>query len=362
MFASNQMLKWGGGGRLGCRKRHRSAFTLVELLVVIAIIGVLIALLLPAVQAAREAARRMQCSNQVKQLGIGLHNYHDVAVSAFPAGCVYNYQYGGLAGVTNTTGGTNNQVLSAFVAMLPYVEQTALYDSMSSQKFNWDVTIAAGTTYLNGTPTGDGIRAKLGFLGCPSDGNSRSTGTGEQGRTSYRISYGDNAVSTVVPLANKTVSPATRGAFGINKWSGMASMSDGTSNTCIFSERVVSAQASGTAVNDMAIRSAVGDAAPTTAVNLVALPAIGTNAKNYAVNQWGGGGRSWASGDVFYTGFTTIYPPNGRCGGGNANTTSITADTFSAVTASSNHSGGVQLGMGDGSVKFVSDTINNASI
>jgi len=101
-----------GGSKLG--------FTLVELLVVIAIIGILIALLLPAVQAAREAARRMQCTNNLKQIALALHNYHD-ARRSFPA----------VAG----DGGVNNAIpvwVSIFVRLLPYIEQTAraeLFDS-----------------------------------------------------------------------------------------------------------------------------------------------------------------------------------------------------------------------------------------
>jgi hypothetical protein len=244
--------------------------------------------------------------------------------------------------------------------MLPYVEQTALYDSMSSSKFGWSVLSTTGAVFSGVTVTGDGIKTPLGFLACPSDGNAKSTGTSEQGRTSYRVSYGNNAVTTAIPLADKTKSPTTRGAFAINKWLGMAGMSDGTSNTCIFSERLVSAQTFSTTANDMAIRSAVGNAAPTSTVALVAIP-TGTNVKNYSANQFGGAGHSWASGDVFYTGFTTIYPPNGKCGGVNANESGTTGDTYSAVTASSNHSGGVQLGMEDGSVKFVSYTINTAN-
>ncbi len=102
---------------------RRSGFTLVELLVVIAIIGVMVGLLLPAVQAAREAARRMSCSNNMKQLGLGLHNYH-AAFNSFPAGV-----RGGNAG-----GGGSQEVwgLSFFYGILPFIEQNALYESMYS--------------------------------------------------------------------------------------------------------------------------------------------------------------------------------------------------------------------------------------
>lgn len=105
------MLTCVGGGGIGCPAR---AFTLVELLVVIAIIGVLIALLLPAVQAAREAARRMQCSNHLKQYGLGIHTFHDARQGILPltAGAV--------------------QKASFFVLILPYIEQTSLYDTYSS--------------------------------------------------------------------------------------------------------------------------------------------------------------------------------------------------------------------------------------
>lgn len=105
--------------------KSRRAFTLVELLVVIAIIGILVALLLPAVQAAREAARRMQCQNNLKQLGLALHNYHDT-YKRLPS----------LAQGTNQAAvperDSNYGMLGGIVHMLPFVEQTPLYDQFGT--------------------------------------------------------------------------------------------------------------------------------------------------------------------------------------------------------------------------------------
>src|SRR3954468_21270010 len=110
-------------GRASCSKRHRG-FTLIELLVVIAIIAVLIALLLPAVQAAREAARRAQCVNNLKQLGIALHNYHDQNGS-FPLGGVNL----GPSSAGWTPGATNALSLRALI--LPQLEQGSIYNALN---------------------------------------------------------------------------------------------------------------------------------------------------------------------------------------------------------------------------------------
>ncbi len=108
------------------RPIYRSGgFTLVELLVVIAIIGVMVGLLLPAVQAAREAARRMSCGNNFKQIGLGLHNYH-AAYDRFPMGS------GGTGTDASAATTTNQRRLSAFVALLPFVEQQALWEQISN--------------------------------------------------------------------------------------------------------------------------------------------------------------------------------------------------------------------------------------
>jgi prepilin-type N-terminal cleavage/methylation domain-containing protein len=104
-----------------------TGFTLVELLVVIAIVGVLVALLLPAVQAARESARRSQCSSQLKQLGVALHNYHDVN-KVFPP-----RRGGSATGVTSFWGNADRR--SAFVALLPFIEQQPLFDKIEAGGF-----------------------------------------------------------------------------------------------------------------------------------------------------------------------------------------------------------------------------------
>ncbi len=157
---------------------RRRGFTLIELLVVIAIIAVLISLLLPAVQSAREAARRAQCTNNLKQLGLALHNYHQ-AVGTFPMGNTIGYSYVG----TQTTWGT----FSAQAQMLPYLEQTPLYNSCN---FNWDVWYGTGAS-INGTVWNVKVNAFL----CPSDGKA--------GMTSINSYYGSFGTGTN-PWASQT--------------------------------------------------------------------------------------------------------------------------------------------------------------
>ena len=160
-----------------CRSRHRG-FTLIELLVVIAIIAVLIALLLPAVQSAREAARRAQCTNNLKQIGLALHNYHQ-AIGTFPMGNTLGYSYVG----TQTSWGT----FSAHAQMLPYLEQTPIYNSCN---FNWDIWYGTGAN-INATVWNTKVNAFL----CPSDAKA--------GQTSLNSYYGSFGTGTN-PWASQT--------------------------------------------------------------------------------------------------------------------------------------------------------------
>src|SRR4051812_28529516 len=128
----------------------RRGFTLVELLVVIAIIGVLVALLLPAVQAAREAARRMQCQNNLKQMGLGLHSFHD-SYNRFPP-----------CGERNTTNRWGWQV-----AILPYIEQNNLYQQLGSPDINTTASMPFPATTI--------LQSKINTYRCPSDLNTQQT-------------------------------------------------------------------------------------------------------------------------------------------------------------------------------------------
>ncbi|MDR2706343.1 MAG: DUF1559 domain-containing protein [Planctomycetaceae bacterium] len=125
-------------------KSRRNGFTLVELLVVIAIIGVLIAMLLPAVQAAREAARRMQCTNNLKQLGIAAHNYHDT-FSSFPPGCIQ-------PGKVNTPKNTDCQI-SWVAFLLPFIEAGTVYEKINFNAPSWNALSASNSVGGDNNPT-----------------------------------------------------------------------------------------------------------------------------------------------------------------------------------------------------------------
>jgi prepilin-type N-terminal cleavage/methylation domain-containing protein len=135
--------------------RHKSAFTLVELLVVIAIIGMLIALLLPAVQAAREAARRMQCTNNLKQLGLAIHNYHD-AQQEFPAGSATLGPPGSPANLTVTDVFARRSV---FAAITPFIEQPAIYQiaaNVTQHNYNRILCVGGSGDNLRNHPDDQG--------------------------------------------------------------------------------------------------------------------------------------------------------------------------------------------------------------
>jgi prepilin-type N-terminal cleavage/methylation domain-containing protein len=193
--------------------RARRAFTLVELLVVIAIIGVLVALLLPAVQAAREAARRIHCMNNLKQLALATHNYHDTH-GVFPAG--------GLNWPTPPGQLTPPRFrnVSLFVLILPQVEQGPL---SAAWDFNdpWQNILSGRAATV------------LSVLICPSDYLPSRVAVDRSGRQFGMTSYGGNAGIQSYPTAH-----ATRdGIFYMNSNNRMADVTDGTSNTLLFGER-----------------------------------------------------------------------------------------------------------------------------
>ncbi|WP_437190705.1 DUF1559 domain-containing protein [Planctomicrobium sp. SH527] len=210
------------------------AFTLIELLVVIAIIAILIALLLPAVQQAREAARRSQCKNNLKQLGLALHNYHDTH-KTFPPGA-FAEQLG--TGPTYTETGNG---LSFHVMILPYLEQTALYERINKNVIVWDGATPSGAGGGNGAYRGNQIPAYL----CPSAAEIVYNNT--DAAAHYLGVMGPAGSNTTVlnpatGQAYRWVSAPDYGGYaqegvllrGINKK--MRDVSDGTSNTIMIGE------------------------------------------------------------------------------------------------------------------------------
>jgi prepilin-type N-terminal cleavage/methylation domain-containing protein len=228
----------------------RRGFTLIELLVVIAIIAVLIALLLPAVQQAREAARRTQCKNNLKQLGLALHNYHDT-FSVFPASGYavgvggYDYATGGATPIIPKQSNT-----SGFVMLLPYFDQGTMYNA-------WNFNNAASQSFVYGlysaaSVLGDpGVNAAISktplpMLTCPSDNGNAFYGGADQYYSistsitgGYRTSYEFSASYNEYYYDHywQALSPNQRPLFGTDSRSSIRDVRDGTSNTVAMIEQ-----------------------------------------------------------------------------------------------------------------------------
>lgn len=327
----------------------RRAFTLVELLVVIAIIGVLVALLLPAVQTARESARRTQCSNSLKQFGLGLQNYHDVFLS-FPP------RRGGTDGVIANDPSrvmANYDRLSAFIPLLLFVEQKSLAEQVAAGGN------IGGTVFPTNGPaawySGAYIpwRTQLPMLLCPSGNVNKQRNL--FGKNSYAFSLGDTLRAPNAPTGT------TRGIFGGSlRCYGLRHITDGSSNTIAMSERCWG--------NDLAPSTAANQDIRTVAVMNVS--SISTNpgscyaqvagTRVVAGQVKGRFGALWSDGQFERVGFNTILPPNGPSCTGDSD---VNADSTTAVLPpSSYHPGGVNAAYADGSVHFVAQNINTGNL
>ncbi|HEV7282524.1 MAG TPA: DUF1559 domain-containing protein [Pirellulaceae bacterium] len=217
---------------------RRSGFTLVELLVVIAIIGVLVALLLPAVQAAREAANRMSCSNNLKQIGLALHNHHDT-YKRLPPGAANNTPPFGKSG-------TAQWGASWMVYILPFIEQGAMYDRLTFDKTYNDTTPGGPVQAVGNLATPSGAPLLAGYR-CPSSPLEREMSISPPSATvpDYVGIAGALTNTTLTPVPFTAVGEvasgthgniATNGALYFNSKVKFAGFTDGLSNTMLASE------------------------------------------------------------------------------------------------------------------------------
>ncbi|MBX3451642.1 MAG: DUF1559 domain-containing protein [Planctomycetaceae bacterium] len=313
--------------------RRKSGFTLIELLVVIAIIAILIALLLPAVQQAREAARRTQCKNNMKQIGLALHNYHDTH-TVFPASSyslgigAYDYFTGGATPSTPTY-----RNLNGLVMLLPYMDQAPLYNQFNmNSAASWSYVYGLYTPgQVQGDPNLNApvAKTKLAVFTCPSDNGPdiytsanqyysiSATQTGGY-KTSYDFSvhYNDyyyNHYWQVLGMVDRPL-------FGTDTKSSIRDVTDGTSNTVAFYEQLFDKY-----------NGVAGAWAYRCHVN------IGIDGSWYGINRWD-----------YYNGAYGYVPVPGRLG--------------QWATPGSMHVGGCHALLADGSVRFLSQNTDNQTL
>jgi prepilin-type N-terminal cleavage/methylation domain-containing protein len=308
----------------------KAGFTLVELLVVIAIIGILVGLLLPAVQAAREATRRMSCSNNMKQIGLGLHMHHgtlnrfpsqrDQAKSPVPASQQSFYRWGPLGMLT------------------PYLEQSAIYGAIDLKKPLYIFTPGPPPSVVTHPDLGTEVASLVPTFLCPSDVNDRISE--EWGAANYHANNGTAQDGGVYVDSD--------GLFYIDSQKRFRDILDGTSNTVAFCETIVG---SGLADSTRGVAN-LGSEGVTASVWNAGAPTIEDSwclddASPVIFRR----GEKWADGSVNDSGYHHFRAPN-----------ALENDCYSRSAAiksgRSRHAGGVMVLVADGAVRFVTDSID----
>ena len=326
------------------RTSRRIGFTLIELLVVIAIIGVLIALLLPAVQQAREAARRASCSNNLKQLGLALHNYVD-ACGGLPIGNSI---------VKRPDGSLFYPGWGVTARLLPYIEAESAYSVCNLEVPN--------ETLENRTA----IQATRATFLCPSDPqNGRPYPDDDLLRNN--TNYGFNRGSWYVWGGfNGSAGPSA--PFRTNVSVRLKEVADGLSKT-LFAAEAKSHQDYIRNCDGLVYQPLNSTPAPTPDQVNIVVPQYTSCSGAEAKSKPDNGHSEWEDGNVPHTGFTTAWTPNrktpGSFGGVDYPDVDLIAyreeeggPTFAAITSRSYHPTGVNVLFGDGSVSFISDSID----
>jgi prepilin-type processing-associated H-X9-DG protein len=331
---------------------------------VIAIIGILIALLLPAVQAAREASRRMACSNNMRQVLIALVNHHD-AKNVFPPGLAIAEP-----GADRNSAFPSAQPHSTFIFLLPFMEQTSRYEACAKtlqiSGMNGQSRDSGGTA--NRSLWDTAYPTPIAGLLCPSDSVKAKPNTNEPARNNIVFSAGDYPSDVWTGNLNDIDSAVTfyRGMFGSTlRCLSYDGILDGSSNTIMTSEAVIGNAVSNSEswISDGMIRGDIRRNASGIMTNPSLCITTYANGKQYVTSasniRRSYSGRYWATGYIGTTMFTTILPPNSPSCFTGAGTTG-TGGHFASAT--SNHNGGVNVGFGDASVRFVPDTVNRGNI
>lgn len=334
----------------------RKAFTLIELLVVIAIIAVLVGLLVPAVQKVREAANRMSCSNNMKQLGLAAHN-HQSTFGYLPA------RYG----TTSVNGLVGSNDASPQAQLLPYVEQSSKYGQFNLNYKTWnDAPVVAGLAASAGVNLAARSQDVKIYM-CPSDGSSSQRGSndvdgskGFQGRLNYMASIGTTATMNSGSNFGGVFAQPGASAGQMMKGYSITDIIDGSSNTTMFAEVMRSTHPwpAISGVRDNTVITLDASVSGTSDVDGRTIPSCATGAPwNSSIKYVGLQYCRSLYGTTFYN---HTLPPNWNRinNSGQRYNCGDTAIVRFHVAASSYHSGGVNCCLSDGSVRFVSESIS----